>query len=51
MKTIGLTRAGMAQRASRFRDLKPLPTQAEDAGFTFAAGKDGRARLSPASGS
>jgi quercetin dioxygenase-like cupin family protein len=31
MKTIELTQAEMAQRVSRFRDLKPLPTQAENA--------------------
>ena len=31
MKTIELTQAEMAQRVSRFKDLKPLPTQADDA--------------------
>jgi quercetin dioxygenase-like cupin family protein len=31
MKTIELTQAEMAKRVSRFRDLKPLPTQAENA--------------------
>jgi quercetin dioxygenase-like cupin family protein len=31
MKTIELTQADMAKRVARFRDLKPLPTQAEDA--------------------
>jgi quercetin dioxygenase-like cupin family protein len=31
MKTIELTQAEMAGRVARFRDLKPLPTQAEDA--------------------
>jgi quercetin dioxygenase-like cupin family protein len=31
MKTIELTQADMGKRVSRFRDLKPLPTQAENA--------------------
>jgi len=31
MKTIELTQADMSKRVSRFRDLKPLPTQAENA--------------------
>jgi quercetin dioxygenase-like cupin family protein len=31
MRTIELTQAEMAQRVSRFADLKPLPTQAENA--------------------